>query len=257
MDIPFKTLKDFSLAQGKDFLFITLSGAHIYGFPSPDSDFDLRGAHLGALKEVFSLKKIKKTYEVSVIYESKEMDLVSHEVGKYFSLMAKGNNGYVMEQIFSPLVIFERGEFQLLKRIASGFICKLLYHHYRGFAGNQLKLIKKKENPSAKSFLYLYRVLMTGIDVLKTGVIETDIRELNKKFQFDFLPELISKKKKEKSTLSPEEVSFYMDKVDSLEKELDKSLEKSKLPESPGEDSGAFGELEDLLFELRMKSFEK
>ncbi len=26
-------------------LFATISGAHLYGFPSPDSDFDLRGAH--------------------------------------------------------------------------------------------------------------------------------------------------------------------------------------------------------------------
>ena len=27
-------------------LFATISGAHLYGFPSPDSDFDLRGVHL-------------------------------------------------------------------------------------------------------------------------------------------------------------------------------------------------------------------
>ena len=27
-------------------LFATISGAHLYGFPSPDSDFDLRGAHV-------------------------------------------------------------------------------------------------------------------------------------------------------------------------------------------------------------------
>jgi len=27
-------------------LFATVSGAHLYGFPSPDSDYDLRGAHV-------------------------------------------------------------------------------------------------------------------------------------------------------------------------------------------------------------------
>ena len=27
-------------------LFATISGAHLYGFPSPDSDYDLRGVHL-------------------------------------------------------------------------------------------------------------------------------------------------------------------------------------------------------------------
>ena len=27
-------------------IFATISGAHLYGFPSPDSDYDLRGVHL-------------------------------------------------------------------------------------------------------------------------------------------------------------------------------------------------------------------
>ena len=33
-------------------LFATISGAHLYGFPSPDSDFDLRGIHVLPLREV-------------------------------------------------------------------------------------------------------------------------------------------------------------------------------------------------------------
>jgi predicted nucleotidyltransferase len=27
-------------------LFATVSGAHLYGFPSPDSDYDIRGVHV-------------------------------------------------------------------------------------------------------------------------------------------------------------------------------------------------------------------
>ena len=33
-----------------DPLFVTVSGAHLYGFPSPDSDIDLRGCHLMPLR---------------------------------------------------------------------------------------------------------------------------------------------------------------------------------------------------------------
>jgi len=33
-------------------LFATISGAHLYGFPSPDSDVDLRGTHLLLLRSV-------------------------------------------------------------------------------------------------------------------------------------------------------------------------------------------------------------
>jgi len=231
-------LKKYISTINKKFLFITLSGAHIYGFPSPDSDYDLRGVHIWPLRDVFSLKKSNETYEVSTVYENREIDFVSHEVEKYFSLLLRGNNGYVMEQIYSPLVIQESNYFPLLKDIAGGFICKLLYHHYRGFAGNQIKLIGKTETPSAKSFLYLYRVLMTGIEVLKTGRIETDIVKLNMAFGFDFIPELIEIKKKEKSKISPGDIEFYMKRVEFLEKELDRILENSPLPEKPGEGTG-------------------
>ena len=41
-------------AQPYPLLFATISGAHLYGFPSPDSDFDLRGAHLLPLEKIFA-----------------------------------------------------------------------------------------------------------------------------------------------------------------------------------------------------------
>ena len=41
-------------AQPYPLLFATISGAHLYGFPSPDSDFDLRGAHVLPLEKVWS-----------------------------------------------------------------------------------------------------------------------------------------------------------------------------------------------------------
>ena len=36
-------------------VFATISGAHLYGFPSPDSDYDLRGCHLLPLRDVVGL----------------------------------------------------------------------------------------------------------------------------------------------------------------------------------------------------------
>jgi hypothetical protein len=39
-------------AQPYPLLFATISGSHLYGFPSPDSDFDLRGAHVLSLEQV-------------------------------------------------------------------------------------------------------------------------------------------------------------------------------------------------------------
>jgi len=49
-------LKRIVAAQPYPLLFATISGAHLYGFPSPDSDFDLRGAHVLPLDEVVGLE---------------------------------------------------------------------------------------------------------------------------------------------------------------------------------------------------------
>ena len=37
-------------------LFATISGAHLYGFPSPDSDYDRRGCHVLPAREVVGLR---------------------------------------------------------------------------------------------------------------------------------------------------------------------------------------------------------
>src|SRR5437016_7306995 len=80
-------------------LFATVSGAHLYGFPSPDSDYDLRGVHVLPLREVVRLKPAREleTIEVSRDVEGLEMDLVTHDARKFFTLLLK-NNGYVLEQ---------------------------------------------------------------------------------------------------------------------------------------------------------------
>src|SRR6478672_3347032 len=91
-------------AQPFPLLFVTISGAHLYGFPSPDSDYDLRGVHLLPLDDVLGLHPQKQTIELSTIRDGLEIDLVTHDAHKFFSLMLK-KNGYVLEQLYSPLVV--------------------------------------------------------------------------------------------------------------------------------------------------------
>jgi predicted nucleotidyltransferase len=46
--INYELLKAEAAAHPYPLLFATISGAHLYGFPSADSDFDLRGVHSSA-----------------------------------------------------------------------------------------------------------------------------------------------------------------------------------------------------------------
>ena len=72
-------------------LFATISGAHLYGFPSPDSDFDLRGAHILPVERVVGLDGRDETVEDLRIIEGLEMDIVSHDIRKFFGLLLKKN----------------------------------------------------------------------------------------------------------------------------------------------------------------------
>jgi predicted nucleotidyltransferase len=72
-------------------LFATLSGAHLYGFASPDSDFDVRGVHVLPLREVVRLDAGRETVERTSVREGLEIDLVTHEVRKFFLLLLKKN----------------------------------------------------------------------------------------------------------------------------------------------------------------------
>ena len=115
-------------AQPYPLLFATISGAHLYGFPSPDSDYDLRGAHVLPLESVVGLEVQNETVQDERVIEGLEMDIVSHDVKKFFGLLLK-KNGYVLEQLYSPLIVHTTPEHAELKEICSSG-CKSA-HYYR------------------------------------------------------------------------------------------------------------------------------
>ena len=114
-------------------LFATISGAHLYGFPSSDSDFDLRGVHLLPLRDVVGMGEGEETVEKSGIHDGLEIDLVTHDAKKFFGLMLK-KNGYVLEQLHSPLIVHTTPEHEELKAIAKGCVTRHHSHHYFGFS---------------------------------------------------------------------------------------------------------------------------
>ena len=214
-----------------DLLFVTVSGAHLYGFPSPDSDIDLRGSHLLPLDEVVGLVVSDSTFEKDGMHEGIETDIVSHDIGKYLSLLVK-NNGYILEQIFSPLIVHGSNFLAELRPLAKKCITKHHYHHYAGFYTTQRKLIEKQPNKTAKAVLYAYRVLMTGIHLLHSGEVEANLRTLNDEagFRHSFISDLIESKTAEKISPSDLDWEFHAEQLDRLAAQLSDAFVKSKLP---------------------------
>ena len=76
---------------------------------------------------------------------------------------------------------------------------RLDYHHYRGFCATQRKLIEKEEPKRVKPVLYAYRVLMTGIHLMRTGEVEANLLRLNEHFGFGFLDDPVAQKTAEQA----------------------------------------------------------
>lgn len=231
-------------------LFATISGAHLYGFPSPDSDFDLRGVHLLPLTEVVGLKMGQETVEKSGIHDGLEIDLVTHDAHKFFGLLMK-KNGYVLEQVLSPLVVHTTPEHTELKEIAKDCITRHHAHHYLGFAETQWRLFQKEDPPHVKPLLYVYRVLLTGIHLMRTGEIQANLGDLNESFKLPYIPELIERKISgtEKGHLEQADVGFHQREYDRLRSELEQAYQESKLPEIPSSTAA----LHELLVRIRLR----
>jgi uncharacterized protein len=230
-------------------LFATISGAHLYGFASPDSDFDLRGVHVLPIQEVIGLEPGRETIESSHMREELEIDLVTHDAKKFFGLLLK-KNGYVMEQVFSPLVLHAGPEFAELKDIARECLTRHHSHHYFGFAESQWRLFSKERPRRVKPLLYVYRVLLTGIHLMRSGEIEANLVALNRDFQLPWVDDLVARKMagSEHQILDDGDVDFHHDQFQHLRGKLEDSYTHSPLPEKP---SGA-KRLDDLLVRIRM-----
>jgi len=220
-------------SQPYPLLFATISGAHLYGFASPDSDYDLRGVHILPLRDVIGLHEPRETISVESFEQGMELDLVTHDIKKFFGLLLR-RNGYVLEQLYSPLVVRTTAEHQELKEIARGCITRHHAHHYFGFARKQWDLFYKEHPRRIKPLLYVFRVLLTGIHMMRTGRVEANLTLLNQEFGLPYIPELIERKMSthERSTLDDPDVEFYRSEYDRLIAMLEEAAASSTLPEA-------------------------
>jgi predicted nucleotidyltransferase len=230
-------------------LFATVSGAHLYGFPSPDSDYDLRGVHLLPARELLSLDEPRETIESAGVYSGVEIDLVTHDAGKFFRLMLK-KNGYVLEQLLSPIVVHTTPEHEELRTLAAACITRFHSFHYLGFAETQWGLFAKEQPPRVKPLLYVYRVLLTGIHLMRTGTLNANLVELNTEYKLPYIADLVARKTGgvEKSTLSDADLEFHRSEYVRLRARLESEHASSTLPEQ----ATAQPALSELLVRLRL-----
>lgn len=230
-------------------LFATVSGAHLYGFPSRDSDVDLRGVHLLPAEDLLGLREPEETRSRMWDREGVEMDLVTHDLRKFVRLMLKPN-GYVLEQLLSPLVVHTSELHAQLVELAPAVVTRNHAHHYRGFANTQWRLFEK--TGELKPLLYTFRALLTGIHLMRSGEVRAHLPTLLTQVGAPgYLPDLIAAKAEaEHAAAEVPGGAVARADVEALHGVLDEAQGASGLPEAAGREG--FDGLHELVVRARL-----
>ncbi|MGW7381561.1 nucleotidyltransferase domain-containing protein [Streptomyces sp. NPDC054794] len=231
--------------QPDPLLFATVSGAHLYGFPSQDSDLDLRGVHLLPAADLVGLREPEETRTRTWVRDGVEMDLVTHDVRKFARLLLR-RNGYVLEQLLSPLVVHSTDTHRELAALAPGVLTSHHAHHYRGFAVTQWRLFEK--TGELKPLLYTFRVLLTGVHLMRSGQVQAHLPTLVGELDAPaYLPDLIAAKAEREHGAAEVAHARVEADVERLHALLDDAQAASVLPDAPT----AHDALHDLVVRVR------
>lgn len=242
--------------RGPPPVFATISGAHLYGFASPDSDVDLRGAFLIDARSMLGLAAPEETMTI-VANEPQpgsskvlELDWVAHDLRKFVRMMVN-HNGYAMEQLFSPLVVVGGPLHEELKALGRGALTRPMVRHYFGFARGRRQRLREPE-PTVKHLLYAYRVYLSGILLMRSGELDANLPSLNERFRLGPIEELVQRKREgaEKMRLEAAELEVHERHLDGLEAELKEAHDHSALPL----EASTVAALDDLVVRARLET---
>ncbi|MEV0906342.1 nucleotidyltransferase domain-containing protein [Streptomyces hokutonensis] len=240
-------LKPVAAEQPDPLLFATVSGAHLYGFPSRDSDVDLRGVHLLPTAELVGLREPDETRSKMWLRDGVEMDLVTHDLRKFVRLMLR-RNGYVLEQLLSPLVVHTTDAHRELVALAPGVLTSHHAHHYRGFATTQWRLFEK--TGELKPLLYTFRVLLTGIHLMRSGEVQAHLPTLAGEVEApSYVMELIAAKVEREHGVADIDHARVQGDIERLHGELDAAQGASALPDAPS----TYDTLHDFVVRVRLE----
>ena len=123
-------LRQLETDHGIRILFACESGSRAWGFPSPDSDYDVRFIYCHPPAWYLSLDEGPDTLNFPV---DDELDLAGWELRKALRLM-RGSNSSIFEWLQSPVVYHEALDFRarLAPLLPAAFHLKAGLHHYLG-----------------------------------------------------------------------------------------------------------------------------
>ncbi|MGV3588783.1 MAG: DNA polymerase beta superfamily protein [Adhaeribacter sp.] len=152
-------LQEVEQTYGVEILLACETGSRAWGFPSPDSDYDVRFIYRHPQDWYLSIDEQKDTLE----YLQGDLDLVGWDIRKSLKLLRK-SNAAMFERLQSPIIYRQRTNFreQLLRLAPEYFSCRAGLHHYLSMAFNYYQAVAPASVVKLKSYFYLLRTTLAS-----------------------------------------------------------------------------------------------
>ncbi len=234
----------------RDHVVVYLSGAHAYGFPSPDSDLDLKAIHILRSAAFLGLQPPLLTHDRMGFVDGIEIDYTSNELGMALAGILKGNGNF-LERVLGTCTVQSSPLHESLQLQVRHCLSRRVHAHYRGFATSQLRALTA--SPTVKKTLYVLRTTLTGTHLLRTGALITDLTLLLDDYGFgEARPLITAKLRGERTLLTTTEREHGQVMLDRAFTLLDAAEANSPLPPEPAPD--AIADLEAWLIAARRQS---
>lgn len=147
-------------------LFAVESGSRAWGFPSPDSDYDVRFVYVRSPEDYLKLEMFQDTIEFQ---EDEVYDINGWDLKKALQLMYDSNPS-IFEWCNSPIVYKNSDAFEELKVISKNYYSpkKNLYHYWH-MANSNFQKYLQDENVRIKKYFYVIRPLLAAKWVMEKG----------------------------------------------------------------------------------------
>ncbi len=151
-----KYLTNLEQEKGIEILFACETGSRAWGFPSPDSDFDVRIIYKHEKDWYLSLTEEKDSIEL--FFENNEIDITGWDIRKSLRLLWKSNPA-LLERIQSPIIYKVNTEFltEVTSVAQSAYSRFATIHHYLSMAKKIFEEVNNSEEYKLKKFFYALR----------------------------------------------------------------------------------------------------
>jgi hypothetical protein len=160
-----KELENLEKQDGFTILFACESGSRAWGFPSRDSDYDVRFIYIHPQNRYLSIEDKKDHLEIPI---TDNLDINGWDIRKALSLLWR-SNATLFEWLQSPIIYCSRHNFrdELFQLAKEYFSIRDTMNHYLGLTKKSLLSNPGENEIELKQYFYILRPLLAAVWMVK------------------------------------------------------------------------------------------